>query len=261
MVKRIFLLFLAVILVIPAGNSLADLNKLWETTPGQQMLKTYLENVNSFLVNNGEDVINKIFDQTDSVVELGVTMSDDPDDSYMPEHVTATVYMHYQSINYLLLRVDSAERFPKIAAAFLQALNPNTMTQADALKVPTERASRAIKNPSDSFVDVEFDKYADKEKEIMNGEKPQTYYAYYPNQYTNGESWIQLMIIFPMAAYWDMENGVITEENEAANPYVDDMQPDGYEGYFADDYFEHYREYDTPTPEPDSPAGEDDWYY
>ena len=258
MVKRIFPVILALILIFPAGNSLADLKKLWDTTPAQQMLKTYIANVNEFLDASGEEEINKIFDQQDTIVELGVTISDE---SFVPEDVVVTVYLHYKSINYLLLRVDSAARFPKIAAAFLRALNPKTMTQDQALKVPTERANRAVQKPYDSFADVEFDKYGDIETEIMNAEKPQTYYAYYPDQYHDGVNWMQLMIIFPMADYWDEENGVITEEMEETKPYVDNMQPDGYEGYFADDYFEHYREYDTPTPEPDSPAGEDDWYY
>ena len=43
----------------------------------------------------------------------------------------------------------------------------------------------------------EFDIYAEKEQEILNGERPQTFYAYYPNQYHNNENWLQLMIIFP----------------------------------------------------------------
>ena len=260
MVKRLFLLLLTFVMILTAGNSLADM-KLWDNTPAQKMLKSYIENVNAFLLDNSEEQINKIFDQRDSVVELGVVLNPESDNSFMPEDVTVTVYMYYDCINYLLLKVNNAQRFPKIAAAFLQALNPKTMTREQAMKIPTERASKAIKSPQNSFEDVEFDKYADKETAIMNAEKPQTYYAYHPNQYNDGVNWIQLMIVFPMAEYWDLEEGVITkEEEEEEKPYIDNMQPEGYEGYFAEDYFEHYHEYTSPTPEPDSAAGEDSWY-
>lgn len=260
MVKRILTVILILIMILTAGSSQAGL-KLWESTPGQQRLKAYIEKVNEFLLENGEEEINKCFDQRNDLVELGIVSDPDSENSYMPEDVVVTVYMHYDSLYYMILRVNSAERFPKIASAFLRALNPRTMTPADSLKTPNERASKAVSNPKSSFVDVEFDKYAEKEIEIMSAEKPQTYYAYYPNQYKDGVSWMQLMIIFPAAEYWDTENGVITTgEDEAAKPYVDKMLPDGYEGYFADDYYEHYREETSPTPEPDSAAGEDSWY-
>ena len=173
MVKRLFLLLLTFVMILTAGNSLADM-KLWDNTPAQKMLKSYIENVNAFLLDNSEEQINKIFDQRDSVVELGVVLDPESDNSFMPEDVTVTVYMYYDCINYLLLKVNNAQRFPKIAAAFLQALNPKTMTREQDMKIPTERASKAIKSPQNSFEDVEFDKYADKETAIMNAEKPQT---------------------------------------------------------------------------------------
>ncbi len=260
MVKRILTVILVLIMILTAGSGQAGL-QLWESTPGQQRLKAYIEKVNTFLLENGEEEINKCFDQRNDLVELGVVSDPDSDNSYMPEDIVVTVNMHYDSLYYLILRVNSAERFPKIASAFLRALNPQTMTQADSMKTPIEKASRAVSNPNNSFADVEFDKYAEKETEIMSAEKPQTYYAYYPNQYQDRVNWMQLMIIFPVAEYWDAENGVITAgEEDAAKPYVDNMLPDGYEGYFADDYYEHYREETSPTPEPDSAAGEDSWY-
>ena len=80
MVKRICALLLA-LLLLTAGSSLADL-KLTGSTPAQKSLKTYLENVNAFLTESGEQEINHIFDQLDEVAELGVTSSDD---AYEPE--------------------------------------------------------------------------------------------------------------------------------------------------------------------------------
>ena len=157
MVKRIFLLILAFMVVLTAGSGMAEL-KLKDKTPAQQILKSYIGHVNEFLYANGEEQINTVFDQRGgTIAELGITMSDDPDSSYMPESVTVTVYMHYDSLHYLVLRVDNAERFPRIAASFLQALNPKTMTLAEAMKTPTERASKAINNPYSAFDDFKID--------------------------------------------------------------------------------------------------------
>lgn len=256
MVKKIAALLLALMLVMTAGSSIAEL-KLWDKTPAQQTLKSYMANVNDFLLENGEEVINKLFDQTTDVVEMGVTLMDS---AYIPEHVTVTVYMHYDSIHYLVLRVDDASRFPQIAAAFLRALNPATMTQEQSMKVPAEKAARAIKAPADSFEDVEIDKYKDRDTEIMNGTKPQTYYSYYPNQYQDYVNWMQLMIIFPLDGYWDAENGVITETEENSSAYRDEDWDPKYDGYFSQDIYSHYENYATPTPEPDSAAAlYDEW--
>ena len=255
MVKRICAMLL-VLLLITAGSSLADL-KLRDKTPAQKMLATYIANVNSFLAENGELELNRIFDEQNTVVELGITNSDD---DFEPD-VVVDIYLRYESLHYLVLRVNNTDRFPAIAGAFLQALNPKTMTQAEALKVPTERAKKAAKAPNDSFSDHEFDIYAEKEQEILNGEKPQSYYAYYPNQYHNEENWLQLMIIFPLEGYWNEETGVVSDE---AGPRVQDRDEDQdkeYDGYYPTDDYEHLRVFTTATPEPDSAAAEYDDFF
>lgn len=248
MVKRIAALLL--VLLLAAGSSLADL-KLYESTPAQKALKTYIDNVNAFLVDNGELELNHIFDQVDTVVELGITLTDD---AFMPEDVDVCVYLYYNSIDYLVLRVNSAQRFPQIASAFLRALSPKTMTQAESLKVPSERAKKAVSNPQDSFEDKV-------EEEKLNGTAPRTFYAYFPNQYRDGVNWMQLTIIFPLEGYWDGEEGVITSDTSTKAPPSDPDQDAGYEGYFSSDDYDHLNIYATPTPEPDSAAAEyDGWY-
>ena len=255
MVKRICALLLALILLTAAGNSLADL-KLAENTPAQKMLATYIANVNGFLAENGELEFNRIFDQQHTVAELGITASDE---DYEPD-VVVDIYLRYDSLHYLVVRVNSTERFPAIAGAFIRALNPITMTQEESLKKPTERAKKAAENPQNSFSDHEFDIYAEKEQEILNGEKPQTFYAYYPDQYHDGENWLQLMIIFPLDGYWSEETGVLNNEDTKG----EDREPDQdaeYDGYYASDDYEHLRIFTTPTPEPDSAAAEYDDFY
>ena len=247
MVKRLSALILA--LILAAGTGLADL-KWKENTPGQKMLKSYITNVNEFLTEYGEWEINSIFELYEDHAEMGIT---DADDSDMPEHVTVTVYLKYDSIHYLLLRADDATRFQRIAAAFLRALNPQTMTAEESLKKPAERAGKAVKNPLDSFED-------EVEEEKLSGVSARTFYAYYPNQYHDGVSWMQLMIIFPLPEYWDEESGIINQETgPRALPYDSDQDKE-YEGYYSSDDYSHLETFSTPTPEPDSAAAElDDW--
>ena len=247
MVRRICALLLLLLFV--TGNSCADL-KLNSKTPGQQMLKTYMENVNSFLLENGEEEINKIFDQQNTVVEMGITGSEE---AYEPENVTVTVYLSHGSIHYLLLRVNDTARFPQIAAAFRRALSPETMTAEESLKIPAERVKKAVKNPTDSFEDLV-------EEDKLQGTAPREFYAYYPDQYRDKVNWMQLTIIFPMEGSWDQERGIITEEAGTKPPPSDEDQDEGYEGYNPTDDYTHLELFTTPTPEPDSAAAEFDGY-
>ena len=249
MVKRIFALLL--VLVMIAGCGIADELPLRDSTPGQKMLKNYMSRVNDFLVENGDYEINRVFDETDNVVELGISSAPDNPE---PEVVGVTVYMRYDGIHYMLVRVSDVNRFPRVAGAFIRALSPDTITKEQAMATPAERAQRVVSNPSDSFVDYEFDKYEDKEKEILNGEKPQVTYAYYPNQYQTHKDWLQMMIIFPLPEYWDQDEGIIMKV-ETTDPPFDE---EGEGGYFPDNRLVTLEANATPTPEPDSAAMEYD---
>ena len=237
-------------LILLTGNSFADL-KWKENTPGQKILKTYITHVNEFLAENGELEINHIFEQYDQIAELGITTMPDAE---MPESVTVTVYLYYNSLHYLLLRVDDAARFPRIAAAFRRALNPNTMSKEESLETPTARSRKALQNPADSFED-------EVEEEKLNGVSPREFYAYYPNQYHDNVNWMQLLIIFPLEGYWDEESGIISSETEEDKPYRESDQDAGYDGYYSKDDYEHFETFVTPTPEPDSAAAEYDEFF
>ena len=248
MVKRAAAVLL--ILIMIAGYSLAEI-QLKANTPGQKSLQSYIINVNAFLRENGEFVINRVFEQYDMIAELGITSAPDAE---TPEGVTVTVYLYYGSINYLILRVNDAARFPKIAAAFRQALNPQTMTKEESLKIPADRAAKAVRNPADSFAD-------EVEEEKLNGTSPREFYAYYPNQYHDGVNWIQLMIIFPLEGFWDEEAGIISNETEEKTPYRENDQDEEYDGYYSMDDYSHLETFTTPTPEPDSAAMEYDDFF
>jgi len=247
MVRRLSALLLA--LIILTGSGLADL--AWkEDTPAQQILKTYIEHVNTFLAEMGEPQVNSIFELYDDHAEMGITAEENAE---IPEDVTVTVYLYYDSLNNLLLRASDMTRFPRIAAAFIRALHPTSMTQEEALETPRERAQKAMTNPTDSFEDPV-------EEEKLNGTTPRIFYAYYPNQYHDEVNWLQLLIIFPFAEYWDEETGITVGDDTPDTPDHDPDEQEGYEGYNPDDDYDHLEIFTTATPEPDSAAGEyDSW--
>jgi hypothetical protein len=243
MVKRFFLFALAAVLAwTSAGAEIA-----WpENTGGQRMLKAYAETANRFLIEQGEAGINSLFEAYPGLEVFGIT---DLPGAEVPEQVEITANLFPESINSLQVRVSEPARFPRICAAFLQALSPET-TREDALTVPTQRMQRAAKAPENSFED---------EVETLNGTEPYVYYAYYPNQYHDGVNWLQMTIVFPLEGSWD-GGGFLTgaQTTPRAENHID-YEPD-YEGSNLppDDYV-HYEIFVTATPEPDSAAAEEDY--
>ena len=166
-----------------------------------------------------------------------------------PEGMEITAKLYYDSINSIEIRVDEIERFPVIAGAFIRALYPESMSAEAAMKAPADRAKLALENPENSFVD---------EVEELNGTVPRTYYAYLPDQYHDGVNWIQLTIIFPLAGYWEPNGTIIDGATPTKAPDVTSDHDPEYEGYYSQDPYLHYEFFTTPTPEPDSPAGEEE---
>ena len=246
MVKRILAVLLILMLAVPTAG-LASLR--WkENTPAQKILRTYIENVNIYLAEQGEQEVNSIFELYDKFAELGITAEEGAE---IPEGVEITVYLYHDTINSLTLRVNDVYRFPPIAAAFLRAINPKGMTTQEALAKPSEKAGAAAANPLNSFEDP---------VEELNGTSPRAYYAYYPDQYHDGVNWIQLTIVFPLAEYWNGEEQVQSGETPTKGPDTYSGNDAEYEGYYSTDDYKHLEVFVTPTPEPDSPAGELDPY-
>ena len=241
MVKRLAALITAAALLLPVTGTASVTWK--ENTPGQKILKEYITNVNTFLIERGEMEVNTCFEMYDQLAVFGITAAPGAE---TPEGVEITVKLTYDSINSVQLRVNETERFPVIAASFLQALYPETMTADEAEKVPDERTKKALANPENSFED---------EVEELNGTSPRTYYAYYPDEYHNGVSWMQMTIIFPLAGYWE-GTGVVDGETPTKGPDTYSGNDAEYDGYFSKDDYKHYEVFVTATPEPDSPAGE-----
>ncbi|MCR5297199.1 MAG: hypothetical protein K6E17_07285 [Clostridiales bacterium] len=244
MVKRLCAALLAALLLIP-GITLGDME--WkEDTPAQVILRNYIELANAYLPDQGETEINTLFEMYNSFAVLGITAEPDAE---IPEGVEITVSMLYDSLNSLELRVNSIDRFPGIAAALINALYGEGMSAEDALRVPAERTKKAKNEPENSF---------EEEVEELNGTVPRFYYAYYPNQYRDGVSWMQMTIIFPLAGTWD-GTGMITGDTSTKAPDTESGVSEDYEGYYSRDDYEHFETFLTPTPEPDSAAAEYDF--
>ena len=167
----------------------------------------------------------------------------------VPENVEITAKLFPETVNSLQVRVSDVSRFPRIAASFIQALSPETITREEALKAPTNRMQRAASAPETSFED---------QVEDLNGTVPYIYYAYYPNQYHDGVSWLQMTIVFPLEGYWD-GRGTVTGSEVTRGPDNYSDHSEDYEGYDSDDDYTHYEIFSTPTPEPDSAAAELDF--
>ncbi len=216
-----------------------------ENTEGQKILKRYAETANRFLVEQGEAGINSLFEAYPGLAVFGIT---DLPDAEAPEKVEITARLFPDSINSLEVRVSDFSRFPRIAASFIQALDPEGIRREEALKEPTQRMQRAAKAPESSFED---------QVESLNGTVPYIYYAYFPNQYHDGISWLQMTIVFPLEGYWDGST-LITGAEATRGPDTYSDHAADYDGYYSDDDFVHYEIFVSPTPEPDSAAAESD---
>lgn len=240
MFKRLAALLLAALLLpLPA---LAEI--VWpDQTAGQQQLKEYISRVNDNLAQLSQQPVNRLFECYDTFAVLGVTASED---AWGPEDVELTFTLSADCLTVLQLRVSSLERFAALAASCIQASCPEAMTLQDALVTPTLYMNQAIGNPANSFEDP---------VETLNGPSPRMYYAYYPNEYSDGVNWLQLTLVFPLGGISSASPSATLTPPPSDTSYYDDNAETGYEGYDYDGGT-HLEIFTTATPEPDSAAGE-----
>ena len=237
-------LYIALVLLLLLTMPSAGADILWpENTGGQRQLKDYVATANRFLQEQGEPGINSLFEAYAGFEVFGIT---DLPEQEIPEKVEITARLFTDSMNSLEVRVSDPVRFPRIAGSFLQALNPEGISRDEALKAPTQKMQQAMKAPESSFEDP---------VEPLNGTSPVVYYAYYPNQYSDGLNWLQMTIIFPLEGTWQGES-LISGSQATRGPDTYSDHSSDYEGYDSDDDYVHYEIFVTATPEPDSAAAE-----
>ena len=226
-------------------SALAEIEWPDPLTTGQALLRNYVDTVNLTLLQEGGGVIDMKYELYATFASLGMDGADAPD----------TVEMYFllgdEGLHSLTLRVCDADKFEAVASACLAA-SSSAISLEDAKNLTAKYAAafrsdlRAKESTPDSAMTHSF------EEEVVDlqGSQPRAYFAYYPNQYGDGKSWLQMTLIFARPGSEDAELAVT---GATPAPSTDEE----YEGYFSQDNYSHLETFATPTPEPDSAAMED----
>lgn len=234
--RKLAIWFLALMTLTAAA--LADIAWPDAATEAQKQLQTYVVSVNENLTQLGQGRVNAVFEWYETFASLGVTAQDNGE---LPEGVEMTFLMDRNGLQSLQLRVSDGTRFTALAAACIQASCPTTITLEEAKAAPKACAARAADAPYTAF------------EEPVNptpGEAPRMYWAYYPNQYSDGVSWWQMTLVFPLPG---SEGAPVSVTPAPATTVGEDTE---YDPNFQGDEFKHWEVFVTATPEPDSAANE-----
>ena len=229
-------------LMMTTATALAELNWPRLTTPGQEQLQAYVARVNEKLTAQGQQAVNSIFELYETFVTMGVTASDNAE---IPEDIEMTFLLSDEGPLSLQLRASDPGRFAAAAAACIQASSPSAITLEVALAGATGYVQRTLNAPYTAFAD---------EVNDMQGPSPRVYYAYYPNQYSDGVDWRQLTLIFPLPGSEDAPLAVTPEPDSAMG--VDQNELYSMNTHTYEEGYSHLDVFLTPTPEPDSAANE-----
>ncbi|MGN0778912.1 MAG: hypothetical protein ACI4MJ_07185 [Aristaeellaceae bacterium] len=241
MIKRLAAVLVS-LLLLPL-SALCDI--AWpDETPAQQQLHAYISRVNDNLTQLGQPSVNRLFECYSSFAVLGMASSED---AFIPEGVEMTFTMGEDDLQVLQLRVSQLDSFAALAASCIQASCPEVMTLQDALSAPTLYMQQALNSPADSFEDTV--------DSTLGGPSPRMYYAYYPNEYSDGVNWLQMTLVFPLGGTANVAPSATLTPPPSDTSYYDDNAETGYEGYDYDGG-NHLEIFTTATPEPDSAANE-----
>ena len=235
--KKLAALLLCLLLLTPA---LAEIAWPASLTSGQARLRSYVEDVNLTLTQLGGGAIDMQYELYSTFASLGMDGAD------APENVEMYFLLGEDGLHSLTLRLCDADRFETVAAACLAsssaAISVDSARELTAKYADVMRKDQA--NPdamTHSFEEDVID---------LQGSQPRAYFAYYPNQYGDGKSWLQMTLIFARPG---SEEAGLSLADATPAPNTDEE----YEGYFSQDNYAHFETFATPTPEPDSAAMED----
>lgn len=208
-------------------------------TSGQAALRNFVDTVNLTLAQQSAGVINMGYEMYPAFASLGMDGAD------APETVEMYFLLGDGGLHSMTLRLCDADRFEKVATACLAAASSSiSLESARSLVAPYADVMRKDKADNDMTHSFE------EEVNELQSDQPWAYFAYYPNQFGDGNSWLQMTVIFarPGSAGSDLAIAGMTPA-----PPTEDVE---YEGYFAQDNYTHLEIFATPTPEPDSAAME-----
>lgn len=237
MIRRLAALVLALMLPLCASAAPA-----WpDQTAGQVRLREYINRVNMNLQSLGQAPVDALYECYPSFASLGVS---NPADASIPGSVEMTFALYDSCLNTLQLRVSDASLFSAVAGSCIQAASPTSTTLESAMTDPARYAQRVMKEPGNSFEDA---------VDPLNGPAPRMYYAYYPDQYSDGVSWLQMTLIFPRGGVTEASASATETPPPSLSGYYDDNSETGFERYDYDG-LTHFEIFTTATPEPDSAA-------
>lgn len=226
------------VLAMLTAPALAEINWPGAATEAQKQLQTYVGRVNENLTTLGQGKVNAVFEWYETFASLGVTAQDNGE---LPEGVEMTFLMDGQGLQSLQLRVSDSARFTALAAACIQASSPDAITLEEAMSAPSACAQRTADSPYAAF------------EEPVNatpGEATRLYWAYFPDEYSDGVNWWQMTLVFPLPG---SEGAPVSVTPEPVVMVGEDTE---YDANLQSDEFTHLEVFVTATPEPDSAANE-----
>lgn len=234
---------LVCLLMTPAA--LAEIEWPASLTSGQAALRNYVDTVNLTLTQMGTGVIDMQYELYPAFASLGMNGED----------AAESAEMYFQlsddGLYSLTLRLCDPDRFEQVAAACLSA-SSSAITLDSARELTAQYANilredlAILRSNPQSAMTHSFEEAVND----LQGDQPRAYFAYYPNQYGDGKSWLQLTLVFARPG---SSGGALATADATPAPYYEDPE---YEGYFSKDNYNHLEIFTTPTPEPDSAAME-----
>lgn len=240
--KKLAALLLCLLMMTSA---LAEIEWPAALTSGQAALRNYVDTVNLTLTQMGAGMIDVQYELYTAFASLGMN----------GEETAETTEMYFQlgdgGLHSLTLRLCDPDQFEKVAAACLSASSSAISLDA-AQKLTASYADVLRKDLAAMQSDPQNALTHSFEEDVndLQGSQPRAYFAYYPNQYADGKSWLQMTLIFARPG---SENGELSVAGMTPAPPTEDVE---YEGYFSQDNYYHLEIFTTPTPEPDSAAME-----
>lgn len=241
--KKFALLMLC--LLLSTVSALAEIQWPAVLTSGQAALRNYVDQVNLILTQEDAGVIDMQYELYATFASMGMDGAD------APESVEIYFLLGENGLHSLTLRLCDADRFEKVAAACLSCASTaikleDARTLAAGYADVLRRDLKAFAaNPQEAMTNS-----FEEDVNDLQGNQPRAYFAYYPNQYGDGNHWLQMTLIFARPG---SEGASLAAADLTPAP---NAEPDEYEGYFSQDNYNHLEVFATPTPEPDSAAME-----
>ena len=180
--KKLTALLLCLLMMTSA---LAEIEWPPTLTNGQAALRNYVDEVNLTLTQQKAGVIDMAYEVYAAFASLGMNGEEAPETAEM-QFLLGTDGMHS-----LVLRLCDADQFEQVAAACLMAASSQIKPEdAKAIVASYAKVMRADVQNRVSSSDAMTHSFEEDVIELQ-GDQPRAYFAYYPNQYGDGRSWLQ----------------------------------------------------------------------